>query len=138
MELVPLDAVTPQDLNTLLDIEGGFNTLLGSGISRWGPDPSFPNSRGEIPTGKDIASAIVQALFSGAPTPSTSDMATVERLLKEFPFEAVFDCCPDIHRAENLVRTLCSGALANPVQHAFAKLATAGIVQSIVTTNYDM
>jgi SIR2-like domain len=138
MELTSLNTLTADGLNTLLEPGGSFNIILGSGISRWGPNPRRADSRGEIPTGQDISKAIVHTLFSVPPTPNAEDMDTVKRLLKEFPFEAIFDCCPDINKAENLARTLCSGAVANPVHHAFASLASAGVVKSIVTTNYDM
>ena len=68
MESVPLTTLTAQDFNTWLEPESGFNALLGSGISRLGPNPPLPNSRGEIRTGRDIATAVVDALFSSAPT----------------------------------------------------------------------
>lgn len=137
MNTLQLSSITAEDLNELLESETGFNVLLGSGISRWMPDPNNPNSTPGIPTGQDITNAIVEALFEIVPKPTESDMKSLKELLMEFPFEAVFDCCPHADRAEDLIRTLCSGAIANQVHHGFAQLAHDGTVRSIITTNYD-
>ncbi|HEX8694741.1 MAG TPA: SIR2 family protein [Longimicrobium sp.] len=104
---------------------GGVTVLLGSAISQF--DPSG------VPTGGAFTAAIGAHLAEGAVT----DRDTLLGLLWETAFEHVMERCPE----PEVVRRELSAALcatpANDVHRAFARLAEAGVVRHLVTTNYD-
>jgi len=57
--------------------------------------------------------------------------------LPALPFEAVMASCPDQARLRGLLQGWYGTDVANPIHEAFAEMASCGLVEAIVTTNYD-
>jgi len=105
---------------------GNLVALLGSGISIWKPSG--------IPSGQTITKALADILAKGTITPP----CVIRELIERSAFEHIMERCP---RPENIMReSLANGfhpTSPNPIHFAFAKLLNDGVIEHIITTNYD-
>ena len=100
--------------------------LLGSGISIWEPS--------NLPNGQKITEELAQLI-----APSTiSPRQTVIDLIKRSAFEHIMERYPKPGALPDIVAKSFYPTNPNPVHQAFARLIEAGILEHIITPNYDV
>lgn len=102
--------------------------LAGSGVSIWQPTT--------LPSGASVTSAIWETLLDGVHL-STEESNLLQDLAIDFPFEHVFEVCPNQSKARDFLISLYDCRIANPVHSLIAEATENGLVESIITTNYD-
>jgi hypothetical protein len=122
--IIPLDSPEGRRIVAELRAAGNITVLLGSAISQFEPSG--------VPTGGAFSAAIGEHLSAGS-----DHTARLQDVLWKTAFEHIMERCP----APRVVRGELSRSLRdtppNDVHRAFARLATAGAVGHLVTTNYD-
>jgi hypothetical protein len=105
---------------------GGIVALLGSGISMWAPS--------NMPNGQRITDELANIIAST----TVSSRSTVMDRIKSSAFEHIMERYPK----QGILRSIVAGAYhptpPNPVHEAFARLLSTGVVEHIITTNYDV
>lgn len=102
--------------------------FAGSGVSIWEPTT--------LPSGASVTSAIWETLLDGVLL-STEESNLLTNLANDFPFEHLFEVCPNQSKARDFLISLYDCRIANPVHSLIAKATENGLVESIITTNYD-
>lgn len=105
---------------------GGIVALLGSGISMWAPS--------NMPNGQRVTDELANVIAST----TVSKRFTVMDRIKSSAFEHIMERYPK----QGILRSIVAGAYyptpPNPVHEAFARLLNTGVVEHIITTNYDV
>jgi hypothetical protein len=104
--------------------EHGFVMLVGSAVSDWEPS--------NLPPGNSLTSAAADLLSESLDSPSL-----VKSWIEEAAFEHVMEGCPDREVLGDNLLQLFFPENPNPLHHAIAKLVADGVIEHIVTTNYD-
>jgi hypothetical protein len=112
-----------RDLLATLRVEG-FVALVGSAISIWKPC--------DLPPGTEVTDSLATLLSASATTP-----ADVGALIKATAFEHAMDACQRKEQLGDNLLSIYQAATPNDLHGAFAKLCDQGIIEHIVTTNYD-
>lgn len=121
-------AIDPADYHRCLAaLAGGGHVvaLLGSGVSIWEPS--------NLPAGQDITWALADVLIPS----STAPIGTVRGLIEKSAFEHIMFRYPKHDRLRDVLSDVYGAAPCNPVHKSFARLLDRGIIEHIVTTNYD-
>ena len=105
---------------------GRLTALLGSGISTWEPS--------NLPAGQEITRALAEALIPS----STAPIGTIRGLIERSAFEHVMFRYPKHDRLRGVLSETFNPAPANPVHECFARLLDRGVIEHIITTNYDL
>jgi hypothetical protein len=105
---------------------GNIVALLGSAISMWKPSG--------IPSGQAITKALADILAKGTIAPP----CLIRELIERSAFEHIMEHCP---WTEDKIRKTLADVFyptsPNPIHFAFARLLNEGIIEHIITTNYD-
>ena len=109
---------------------GTITALLGSAISDWEPS--------NLPSGLRITQELANLIAASPASPKD----TILKLLKNTPFEAIMERYP---MPEIINKTVAEffypsnkPTMPNPIHKAFAHLVETGVIQNIITPNYDM
>jgi hypothetical protein len=105
---------------------GGIAALLGSGISIWHPS--------NMPNGQRITDELAKVIASR----TSSDPSTVIERVRSTAFEHIMERYPKPDILRPIVAKAFYPTLPNPVHEAFAHLLDSGIIEHIITTNYDV
>ena len=117
---------SPEGLQLLSDLRRhGFVALLGSVISDW--DPSG------LPPGESLTFTVAELLSE----PLVS-RPQIKQWIRRAAFEHVMEGCPNSEVLGDNLLELFSPARPNPVHEAVATLIADGIIEHVVTTNYDV
>lgn len=110
---------------TNLTKKRGIVALLGSGVSIWHPS--------NLPNGQKITQELATIIASSISSPNTRTVEFIGRTA----FEHIMERYPKPHLLQSIVARAFSPTYPNPVHMAFARLLNEGIVEYIITTNYD-
>ena len=86
----------------------------------------------DLPPGMEVTNSLAGLLSATAASP-----ADVGALIKATAFEHAMDACPQKEQLGDNLLALYREATPNALHGAFAKLVGEGVVEHIVTTNYD-
>jgi hypothetical protein len=128
MSLRTITIESPEGSSYLNDLRrtAGVVALLGSGISIWEPS--------NLPNGQKITEELAQLI-----APSTiSPRQTVMDLIKRSAFEHIMERYPRPDTLPKIVAGAFYPTAPNPVHQAFAQLLEAGVLEHIITPNYDV
>lgn len=101
--------------------------FAGSGVSIWQPTM--------LPSGASVTNAVWKSLILDSVT--GEEELLLQRLSRDFPFEHLFEICPNQTKAIKFLIGLYNCEKSNPIHEAFAKLIDSGLISHVVTTNYD-
>jgi hypothetical protein len=102
----------------------GFSALIGSAVSMWKPC--------DLPPGMEVTDSLAGLLSASAAVPTE-----VDALIKATAFEHAMNACPRKEQLGDNLISLYRTATPNELHGAFAKLCSQGVVEHIVTPNYD-
>lgn len=105
---------------------GGITALLGSGISIWEPS--------NLPNGQRITEELAEFFASSTVSPRQ----IVLDLIKRSAFEHVMERYPKPNVLATIVAKSFYPTNPNPVHETIAHLIEAGIIEHIITPNYDV
>jgi SIR2-like domain len=105
---------------------GGLVALLGSGISIWKPS--------NLPAGQEITKALARILIPS----SVASLDTVRGLIERSAFEHIMFRYPKPDKLKIVFSDTFAAAPPNPVHESFARLIDRGIIDHVITTNYDL
>jgi hypothetical protein len=105
---------------------GGIVALLGSGISIWHPS--------DMPNGQRITDELAKVITSR----TVSDPSTIIERVRRSAFEHIMERYPKPGFLRPTVAKAFYPTPPNPVHKAFALLLDSGIIEHIITTNYDV
>jgi|GEM_PF-1880230 len=120
-----IDPTAYQDHLSDMTQRGGLLALLGSGISIWAPS--------ELPAGQEITKALAERLVPASAAP----LSTVRGLIERSAFEHIMFRYPKLDKLRMVLSDTFSAAPPNPVHESFARLIDRGVIEHIITTNYD-
>lgn len=120
-----IDLGAYQNHLTAMIRSGGLVALLGSGISTWAPT--------NLPAGQEITRALAEALIPS----SVGPLGTVRGLIERSAFEHIMFRYPKLDKFRSVLSETFGGTSPNPVHESFARLLDRGLIEHIVTTNYD-
>jgi hypothetical protein len=105
---------------------GGIIVLLGSGISIWHPS--------NMPNGQRITDELAKVIASR----TSSDPSFVIERVRSTAFEHIMERYPKPDILRPTVAKAFYPTPPNPVHEAFARLLESGVIEHIITTNYDV
>jgi hypothetical protein len=103
----------------------GFVVLLGSMISDW-------ESTG-LPPGMSLTREVAELLAEPLESPEQ-----IKQWIRNAAFEHIMENCPNQDALGDNLLALFSRVNPNPVHRAIARLVADGIIEHMVTTNYDV
>jgi hypothetical protein len=106
--------------------DGGIVALLGSYISTWHPS--------NMPNGQSITNALADVIADETASPR----ARVIERIRGSAFEHIMERYPRREIMRPAVAEAFYPTAANPVHKAFAMLLDTGVIEHIITTNYDV
>jgi hypothetical protein len=125
MAFSTVDAGSSEGRDLLSRLRGeGFAALVGSAVSMWKPC--------DLPPGMEVTDSLAALLSASAAVPSD-----VAALIKATAFEHAMDACQRKEQLGDNLIGLYRTATPNELHGTFAKLCSEGVVEHIVTTNYD-
>src|SRR5947209_4075560 len=124
----PLYIDSPQGYAYLADLRriGGIVAFLGSGISIWYPS--------NMPNGQRITDAFASVIAFHTISPRSM---VLDRI-RNSAFEHIMERYPKPEILQPTVARAFYPTLPNPVHEAFAHLLNEGVIEHIITTNYDV
>ncbi len=102
--------------------------FAGSFVSVWHPSG--------LANGISVTDSIRKIIFKGFDM-SKEEADLLESLAKWFPFEHLFELCPNKEKANSWLIETYNCSVANPVHKAIVKAFSKDDVSHIITTNYD-
>lgn len=104
---------------------GGVVAFLGSAVSIWHPS--------NIPAGQMVTEALSRILANNTISSST----TIRHVINRSAFEHILERCPKTDLLRDAIAEMSHLDSPNDVHNSFARLIKEGIVDHIITTNYD-
>jgi len=126
MQLIKIDSAKAASHLDSLSRRRGIVALLGSGISIWEPS--------NIPNGQKITEELAEIIASSTVSPRQ----TVIDLIKRSAFEHIMERYPRYETLRYIVPKYFYPTTPNPLHEAFARLFDKGVIEHIVTPNYDV
>jgi hypothetical protein len=126
MQLIKIDSVKATSHLDSLSRRSGIVALLGSGISIWEPS--------NIPNGQKITEELAEIIASSTISPRQ----TVIDLIRRSAFEHIIERYPRYETLRHIVPKYFYPTNPNPLHEAFARLIDKGIIEHIITPNYDV
>lgn len=126
MQLIKIDSAQATSYLDSLSQRNGMVALLGSGISIWEPS--------NIPNGQKITEELAEIIASSTVSPRQ----TVVDLIKRSAFEHIMERYPRYDSLRRVVPKYFYPTTPNPLHEAFARLLDKGIIEHIITPNYDV
>lgn len=126
MHFIPIDSSEGSNYLASVRQSGNVVALVGSGISIWHPS--------NMPNGQGITNALADVIADTTVSPRS---IVIERI-RNSAFEHIMERYPKREVLRQIVTKAFYPTLPNPVHEAYARLLEEGIVQHIITTNYDV
>lgn len=125
MNIIKLEA----DVNELLILRNSKPVIFaGSAVSIWKPSGLI--------NGMSVTKSFWDILFKDF-TRSPDEEDFIDSLVWEFPFEHLFELCPNKQKANQFLIETYNCSVANPVHKAIVTGFNDGRIHHIITTNYD-
>src|SRR5438552_3676198 len=120
-----IEVGSPEGIRLLSEFrKSGFVMLVGSAISEWQPS--------NLPPGKTLTSAFAELLSEPMVSP-----LMVKEWIESAAFEHVMEGCPNREILGDNLLQLFSPNKPNPLHDVVGGLFAEGVIEHIVTTNYD-
>jgi hypothetical protein len=120
-----IDSASGKTYLSALDGNRGMVALLGSGVSMWHPS--------NLPNGQRITQELATIMASSATQPKGNTVGFIKRSA----FEHIMERYPKPQLLQGIVARAFYPTDPNPVHLAFAQLMNKGMIEHIITTNYD-
>jgi hypothetical protein len=123
---LPIDSPKGSDYLTNIRRNGGVVALLGSFISTWHPS--------NMPSGQRVTDALADVIAHKTVSPRS----VVLNRIRNSAFEHLMERYPKSSLLKPIVAKAFYPTPPNPVHEAYAYLLNKGIVEHLITTNYDV
>lgn len=108
--------------------ESPIVVFAGSAVSRWKPS--------NLIDGMNLTRSLWQSLFREFDcTPEEHNF--IHSLVETFPFEHLFELCPNAEKAKQFLIEIYDCSASNSVHEAIASAFAEGKISHLITTNYD-